>query len=195
MARLELGSRGLGDGDLFVAPARRPAGPDLFVANSFANSVTELDTSTGVLVRVLSGAKYHFEDPVALVLNAGDLFVLSSGGSVAELDSVNGRAGEGGLGTRLSAQGQADAMILDGNDLFVAGGRSGLAPGTLVGGAITEVNTSTGGLVKVVSGPSYQFADADAMVLDRNDLFVANGGPGLFSGTSAGGSVTELNLR
>ena len=39
-----------------------------------------------------------------------------------------------------------DAMVLDGDDLFVSSGNS-----------LTEVNASTGALVRVISGPAYRF--------------------------------------
>ena len=46
---------------------------DLFVANGGTDndvgSVTELDGSTGALVRVISGSAYQFNDPSAMVLD------------------------------------------------------------------------------------------------------------------------------
>ena len=62
------------------------AGDDLFVANNFGNSVTELDISTGALVRVVSGPAYRFNDPDALAVTSGDLFVANyAGNSVTEI--------------------------------------------------------------------------------------------------------------
>ena len=55
-----------------------------------------------------------------------------------------------------------DATVLDGDDLWVPAGSPSL----------TEVNASTGALVRVISGPAYRFsgpypsAGPDAMVLD-----------------------------
>jgi hypothetical protein len=56
-------------------------------------------------------------------------------------------------------------MAAVGNDLFVA--NSG-------GGWVTELDASTGALVSVISGSSYQFDGPDAMAAVGNDLFVAN---------------------
>jgi hypothetical protein len=49
--------------------------------------------------------------------------------------------------------------------------------------SLTELNALTGALVGVVSGPAYGFNGPDAIVLDGDDLFVAN---------NASASVTEL---
>jgi hypothetical protein len=66
------------------------ASTDLFVAN-YGGSVTELSTSTGALVRVISGSSYKFDDPDAMVLAGSDLFVANrSGNSVTELRASTG---------------------------------------------------------------------------------------------------------
>ena len=49
-------------------------GTDLFVAN-LGGSITEVDASTGAIVRVISGPGYHFDEPKSLGLGGGDLFV------------------------------------------------------------------------------------------------------------------------
>jgi hypothetical protein len=63
-------------------------------------------------------------------------------------------------------------MVVSGHDLSVA-----------TGGGVTELDASTGALVRVISGSSYQFYGAHAMAVSGHDLFVAN---------TAGSSVTEL---
>ena len=73
-------------------------------------------------------------------------------------------------------------MALDGPDLFVANSGTDNTDNDV--GSVTELDASTGALVRVISGSAYQFNDPSAMVLDGRDLFVANRG---------GGSVTELN--
>jgi hypothetical protein len=65
-------------------------------------------------------------------------------------------------------------MVLRGSDLFVANGGNN---------SLTEIDASTGALVRVVSGPAYQFDEPSAMVRDGNNLFVAN---------QDGSSVTKL---
>ena len=62
----------------FAAAAMTRDGSDLFVANGGgpgAGSVTELATSTGALMRVMAGSYYHFDEPSALAVYGGYLFV------------------------------------------------------------------------------------------------------------------------
>jgi hypothetical protein len=74
-----------------VAPLEALCGPDLFLANSLhPGSVTELDASTGALVRVVVGPQYEFNYPYTLAVNGDDLFV-ADGFSVTELDTSTGR--------------------------------------------------------------------------------------------------------
>jgi hypothetical protein len=64
------------------------AGTDLFVANAFGNSVTELSTSTGALVRVISGSSYEFNEPEAIAVADSYLFVANyDGNSVTAFES------------------------------------------------------------------------------------------------------------
>ena len=51
------------------------SGHDLFVANETGNSLTELNASTGALLRVLSALAYRFAGPDALAFSGPDLFV------------------------------------------------------------------------------------------------------------------------
>jgi len=65
------------------------AGDDLFVANLNGKSVTELNASTGALVRVVSD---QFGGPYAMAVAGADLFVANHNGtgSVTELDASTG---------------------------------------------------------------------------------------------------------
>jgi hypothetical protein len=69
---------------------------DLFVANYSGGSVTEVNASTGALVRVISGPQYQFNPndrggPDALALRGADLFVATFGGySVTEVNASTG---------------------------------------------------------------------------------------------------------
>ena len=73
-------------------------------------------------------------------------------------------------------------MVVSGEHLFV------LDSGTYnLPGSITEVNTATGKLIRVISGPSYELSAPDGIVLERGDLFISD------SDLGKGGSVTEVN--
>ena len=68
---------------VWVAPERKVddpaavavAGDDVFVADGYEDSVTELSASTGAPVRVLSGAAYKFKAPNAMAVADNNLFV------------------------------------------------------------------------------------------------------------------------
>ena len=84
-----------------------------------------------------------------------------------------------------------DAMVMSGDDLYVANRAGGsvikeVIQGTViwVGGSVTEFDVLTGTVVRVIAGPAYRFRQPDAIVLSGGDLFVAN---------SWGGWITELN--
>ena len=69
-------------------------------------------------------------------------------------------------------------MVVDGPDLFATNGFS-----------VIELKAATGAFVRTISGPSYHFSSARAMVADGADLFVAN-----FGLVESDSSVTELSL-
>jgi len=72
---------GFSDPDALAA-----SGGELFVANRDGSSVTELSSSTGKLVRVISASPYKFSGPDALAASGGDLFVANGdGSSITEL--------------------------------------------------------------------------------------------------------------
>jgi hypothetical protein len=178
-----------------------PSGPDLFVANEDGNSITELNASTGSLVRVISASRYRFNGPDAIAPSGPDLFVANggprgaldgdrgpslppaSGTSVTELNASTGR-----LVRVISASSYGfsgpHAIAVSGPDLFVANRKGPIRAEFLPNGtSVTELSASTGRLVRVISGSSYGFDGPDALAVSGLDLFVAN---------CEGQSVTEL---
>jgi hypothetical protein len=150
-------------------------GDDLFVGNGSGSSVTELDASTGALVRVLSSPAYKFSYPQAMAVAGRDLFVANAtGNSVTELDASTGALVKVLSGPAYKFNGP-EATAVAGDDLFVGNGG---------GSSVTELDAFTGALVKVLSGPAYKFNEPQGMAVAGGDLFVANGD---------GNSVTELD--
>ena len=160
-------------------------GDDLFVTDESsgtfsAGSLTEVNTATGALVRVVP--LHSSNGPGAMVLDQGDLFVgtnlfvVKGSGSDVEGSLTEVRASTGALvrvvsGARYQWFDTPSAMLADGPELFVA---SGAFFGRT--GSVTEVDASTGALVKVSYGARYRLDAPVAMVLRGSDLFVANGG-------------------
>jgi len=54
------------------------SGANLFVLNRSGSSVTEIDASTGKMVKVISGPAYRFDDLAAVAIGDGRLFVVSA---------------------------------------------------------------------------------------------------------------------
>jgi hypothetical protein len=101
-------------------------GTDLFVANyGGGGSVTELDASTGALMKVLSGAAYHFTRPYCLAVVGPDLFVGSGtldlkkpAGSVTEINASTGVLVRVLSGARYQFW-DVGGMAVSGDDVFV----------------------------------------------------------------------------
>jgi hypothetical protein len=167
--------------DLFVAET-----PGLGGASCISGCITELDTETGVLVRVISGATYKLGTPRGVAVNGSDLFLteerdrsgLAGPSSVTEVNATTGALVRVISGPAYQFDGAAE-LALHGNHLFVAD--LGLAPGR---GGITEINASSGVLLRVLSGTNVAYPTA--MVVDGSELLVTNG---VF------GSVVEVTAR
>jgi hypothetical protein len=165
-------------------------GPDLFVATS--SSLTEVDASTGALVRVMPGSKhgsYEFGDITTMAVSGPDLFVVNLRGirgSVIKLDAASGTILSVLSGPKYNFY-LPDAVALSGRDLLVA--NYGLPIG-YQGSSLTVLDTATGALVRVMSGPKYKFDGPDALATSGPDVFVANSA---VHGTTLGPgpSVTE----
>ncbi len=161
----------------------------LFVANSGGDSVSELSVPSGALVKVIWGSQYHFDYPDALALAEGHLFVANqSGNSVTELNASTGRLIKVLVWQKYQFC-QPDAIVAAGANLFVANASS--CAGVSMGiGSVTELNASSGAMVKLIWGAAYQFdiPVAVAVGVGGGQLFVANQGTGR-------GFVTELSAE
>jgi DNA-binding beta-propeller fold protein YncE len=157
------------------------SGDDLFTVGLYSDAVTEVNASTGALVKVTRGyangaplAGTGWAWPDAIVANSSSLLLCSAptgSGSVSDLDPSTGSVAWRAVAPNFD---DPDAIAADGADFFVTAGLSN---------SVTEFNSSTGAVVKQMVGPQYGFAYPDALALNGDDLFVAN----------YGGSVTEMN--
>ena len=98
-------------------------GTHVWVANNDGNSVTELNASTGALVKVISGSRYEFNDPDAIASDGTHVWVANDdGNSVTELN-----ASTGGLVKVISGSSYGfndpDAIASDGTHVWVANTR------------------------------------------------------------------------
>ena len=90
-ARALTGVHVLGRGGFNEPRAVTVAGNHVWVANFNGNSVTELDATTGTVVRSLSARRYGFRSPWAITATGNHVSVVSSDGdSVTEINATTG---------------------------------------------------------------------------------------------------------
>ncbi len=158
-------------------------GDDLFVMNTWG-SITELDASSGALVRVMTNPPYDLSRPQDSVVDYGNLFVTSWNEDpppdntwVTEINAPTGARAAVTQGLSW-----ATSMVAIGSRVFVA---------TLNGTAgndnsITEIDAQSGTVVKTLPCSPYGLGDLVVMGSDGDNLLVTNGSPGK-------AAVVELN--
>lgn len=146
----------------FAAPdAAALAGAHLYVANRDGNSVTELSTTTGRLVKILRAPSLR--GPDALVVAGADLWVADgAGGSVTELSLATGRVVRvvGGLSS-------PEALATDCEHALFVLGRTGV---------VTKLSLTTGKVLARAAGRRFGFDRPTAVAWAAGHLYVADAG-------------------
>jgi hypothetical protein len=150
-------------------------GTHIWVANQDGHSVTELNASTGALVRTISGTSYKFNGPSAITSEGTHVWVAGRrGSSVTELNASTGALvrtiSVGSYTTQTPG-----AIASDERHVWLA---------DYGGDSVTELNASTGALAGTISASSYKFNGPGAITSDGTHVWVTNWD---------GNSVTELN--
>jgi streptogramin lyase len=141
---------------------------DMWVANAAGNSLTEVNTASRSLIRVLSAARYRLGQPRALLADHGDIWVANTGGnSLTEVNAGNGQLIRTVSGASYQL-GQPRALAADSDGHVWVASRGG--------NSLTEVNAHDGSLVRTVSGASYIFSKPSALAFDGTHIWVANDG-------------------
>jgi hypothetical protein len=143
-------------------------GQNVWVANYGGNSVNEINASTGLLVRSVSGGAYGFAEPDGLSFDGTHLWVANANGGVTEVDPSTGaliRTLSGGsYGFSVPR-----TMTSDGTHLWVVNTNS-----------VTEVNESDGNWVQSLAGASDGFPNATdgptGVAFDGSHLWVTDEG-------------------
>jgi DNA-binding beta-propeller fold protein YncE len=152
-------------------------GTHVWVANLASNTVTELNTSDGSVVQVLSAKDYGFDAPRAIAVAGAHVWVANADSStVTELN-----ASDGSLVQIVPSKYFAgpDAIAVSGYDVWITndGGNGGAS--------VTELNALTGQPVHQPFGnASYHFNQPDAIALDGVHVWVAS---------FCANAVTEMN--
>ena len=137
-------------------------GSHLWVANWGGNSITELDSTNGSVVRTISGASYHFNAPDALAADGSHLWVANGGSNNGGISLSELNLNDGSLVRNIP--GDFGHPTIDGSHLWVTSG----------GNSITELDSNNGSLVRTIPGASHDFQGTDALVADGNHLWVAS---------------------
>jgi hypothetical protein len=165
------------EGYLFAQPvAITRSGANLFVANA-QGSVSEMNSSSGKLVRVIKGAKYHLVNPVSITSSGDTILVLNAGhgatGSITEISARTGALVRTISGASFALDNPA-AFTVSGSDVFVADEGNN---------SVTEVNVANGALVRVVSGEGLDAPDGIAV--QSGNIWVAD---------NASSAATEISV-
>ena len=195
---LGLGSAGaVGSSPKFNEPwGIATSGGDAFITNGLGHSVTEINSTTGAVVRVISGASYDFDGLSSIVVSGGNVFVTDAGGPgrLTEFSAATGKLVRVLTASQLEGYGVGitlGSLAVNGPDLFIVGDTSvgSTTANPLVCGVL-ELNVASGKLIRVIKGASYNFQDCTTISFGGGDGFVVNTGP---VGTTGPGWVTEFN--
>jgi streptogramin lyase len=166
------------------------SGNDVWVADEGNNSVTELDVSTGQLVRVISAQGLSSPDGIA----AGSGMVWVANNASSSVTQISGSTGAV-LATKTDQDGSygfwnPTAMISTGYSIYTMT-PYGTSP------MVTKMSASTGHpywFMCNTNGP-YYFSELSAFAISNGDLWVASrSGANSKTPGAATGSLTELSL-
>jgi DNA-binding beta-propeller fold protein YncE len=162
------------------------SGTDVWVAN-YDNSVTELNESTGTVVRILSASSYGFNHPDAISADGTHVWVANGGQedgtSVTEINEATGALVQVLSATDYELNGP-DAISSDGKNVWVAN------DGSLVG-TVTVLDAATGALVQVLQAPTYDFVNLTAISSDGVHVWVAGYNGTITELSAATGAIVE----
>jgi DNA-binding beta-propeller fold protein YncE len=160
------------------------------VANAGSNSVTELNATTGALIRVISGERYQLNSgglSVAIAADGNRVWVPNANGnSVTEINAATGAL----IRVITSLPNFSFAITPDAAGVWLVtnAGVKGVGD-TGPDGSVAELRAASGQLIRNISGPPFQDSSpGGAITADGNRVWAA--------GTyfySTGGWVSELS--
>jgi hypothetical protein len=177
--------------DLYQPTAITIRGNTVWIANSSFNSygtnntsVTEINATTGALIRVITARRYDLLGPVGITTRGNTVWVANSGatgeqiGSVTEINATTGALVRVVAGSRYQLDGPT-GIAITGNTVWVANG-----------GSVTEINATSGALIRVITARRYQLNGLIGIAATGNAVLTATDPEGGNVQT-----VTEINAR
>jgi hypothetical protein len=166
---------------------------DVFVVNH-GGSVTELNGSTGALVRVIRGPGYDFVSPnAAVVQGSDDVWVVDTGNNaVTEFSATTGVL----IRVLTNAKGRygfavPTAIAVAGPDLWVTSKAGGSATDPNAG-TLTEIDASTGALVRRVSNASDALEKPSGIAFDGTHLWISDAAINAVTELTPTGALTRV---
>jgi len=142
-------------------------------------SITELDATTGDLIRVISIHAARLDNPAAVAASGNHVWVTNlatsaSGGWVTDLDESTGSV-RGVVDAVADAFDGPVAIAVSGGNVWIAssGAKNYYGDGRRVG-SVTEIDATTGRIVRVITAQSAPFDEPTAVVISGSDVWVAN---------------------
>jgi hypothetical protein len=143
-------------------------GSHLWVANGGGNSVTEINTLDGSVVRIVRSSADHLEEPTDIASSGADLWVLNEGNkSITELSASNGSL------VRVLSSGKYHfnfPQFIAYGDSHIWVANEGNAKSDT---GIVEINPTNGSLIRVIR--SKDLYSPVAITTNHQDLWVTNG--------------------
>jgi hypothetical protein len=132
-------------------------------------SITEIDAITGDLVLTESASKYGFDDPMALTVTGGDLFVANNGNnSVTEANIATGTL----VRILTTSIGSPDGIAAGDGHVWVVDSQDPQCCSS--DGAVTEIEATTGAVLGVFDNGTYGFNDPGVAIEPGSSVFIAS---------------------
>jgi outer membrane protein assembly factor BamB len=142
-------------------------------------SITELNSKTGALIRVIAVSSARFDNPAAIAISNARVWVTSlqttsDGGLVTDLNESDGSITRVVDGLADSFDGPV-AVAARGNDVWVvsSGVKNYYGNGRGVG-SVTELNASTGQVIRIITAQTAPFDEPTAIAISGGRVWVAN---------------------
>jgi streptogramin lyase len=161
----------------------------LWVADSENNSVTELNSANGDLIRVLGARTDSFDEPVAITYYKTRLWVVNlQGNSVTELNSSTGDLIRVISGPNYRFRGP-NAIASGNGRVWITSGQDN---------SVTEINALSGALIAVFDSPASDFDDPASVITFGGQAWIANAhfpDDSIVKISIAGGALSRLQPK
>jgi streptogramin lyase len=160
---LEESINGTNVNDLNGSSGISVSGGNVWITNANGNSVTELDATTGNVVRDVEGGAGGFKWPMGIASTGADVWVANlDGNSLTEINESTGSVMRVVTGDGLNGP---DSICVFGKAIWVT---------NLFGDSVTELNARNGSLIRVIHSKSDGFSAPTDITGGSSAIWVTN---------------------